>query len=291
MILALSSLPPQALGWDESMRMRLQSASSPKLQFCRSTDPCVKIKDYGQSADKVQWAIRVPVTSGDSAGRWFVTVRALSLRAAVMMGRATLVWLVQELDADWQPLEVCPVCDSHVTSFIIHTLPCSQLHSDRYLVLKASWIPLTKPSEKEVFGDLPEPHGQTGQQSEQDPKSWIHYVGQVECSVPVGSPTLPIIDNAPESARRNFMKSARRAIWGPEGPALSMPRSLEGEEERGWFRPRAYGQELAEELNEAYRVHTRTLLRTYGRSIKSFLSLTQLVTALRDAIRGNDCRF
>ncbi|KAH8084361.1 hypothetical protein BXZ70DRAFT_900425 [Cristinia sonorae] len=92
-IVGLSRLEPEKLGWDKTMLLRLQTQKK-KLVFAPSTDPRVKVADYGASAYDTQWAIFVPNSDGSVDGKWYVTVRALSLsRAEVMVGRATLVWL------------------------------------------------------------------------------------------------------------------------------------------------------------------------------------------------------
>ncbi|KAH8084354.1 hypothetical protein BXZ70DRAFT_900451 [Cristinia sonorae] len=99
-IVGLSRLEPGKLGWDKTMLLRLQTQKK-KLVFAPSTDPRVKVADYGASAYDTQWAIFVPNSDGSVDGKWYVTVRALSLsRAEVMVGRATLVWL--RLTECWQ---------------------------------------------------------------------------------------------------------------------------------------------------------------------------------------------
>ena len=74
----------------------------------------VRIRDYGESAYDTQWAIAVPVQEGDEEKKkWYVTARALSVsRAEVMVGRATLVWLVKELNSDLSGVirGVRPIC-------------------------------------------------------------------------------------------------------------------------------------------------------------------------------------
>ena len=111
-VVGLSSLDFSRLGWDRTMMLRLRT--SPGLTFRHSTDPMVRIRDYGESAYDTQWAICVPVKVGDKEKeKWYVTARALSVsRAEVMVGRATLVWLVKELNSDLSGViqGVRPIC-------------------------------------------------------------------------------------------------------------------------------------------------------------------------------------
>ncbi|KAH8087144.1 hypothetical protein BXZ70DRAFT_899761 [Cristinia sonorae] len=120
-IVGLSSLSPEKLGWDPTMHLRLQTEKD-KLVFVPSTAPNVKIEDYGSSAYETQWAIFMPNAHGSADGKWYVTTRALSLsRAEVMVGRATLVWLVKELS--------------------------------KRLVLKSAWGRAGSATEKDFYGD------------------------------------------------------------------------------------------------------------------------------------------
>ena len=111
-VVGLSSLDFSQLGWDRTMKLRLRTSLG--LTFRHSTDPMVRISDYGESSYDTQWAIRVPVKVGDKEKeKWYVTARALSVsRAEVMVGRATLVWLVKELKSDLSDVaeRVCPIC-------------------------------------------------------------------------------------------------------------------------------------------------------------------------------------
>ena len=109
-IVALSSMHPSRLGWDETMKLRLRTRA--ELTFVHSTDPMVRILDYGGSAYDTQWAILFSTNEGkEEKEKWYVTVQALSVRRAeVMVGRATLVWLVKELKDDLSGViqQVCP---------------------------------------------------------------------------------------------------------------------------------------------------------------------------------------
>jgi len=88
-IASLSLLRPEQLGWDPTMRLYLPSR---KNKFVHSYDPSIQIEDYGDTAYKTSWAIKMPSPDGKSRDT-FITVRALSVvRAEVMCGRGTVVW-------------------------------------------------------------------------------------------------------------------------------------------------------------------------------------------------------
>lgn len=82
------------------MKLRLQTCGD-RFEFAYSTDPRVRIDDYGSSVFVTQWAIFVPFFDGSSEGEWYLTIVPLSLSSAeVLVGRATLVWRVKLLNED-----------------------------------------------------------------------------------------------------------------------------------------------------------------------------------------------
>ncbi|KAH8087132.1 hypothetical protein BXZ70DRAFT_994627 [Cristinia sonorae] len=150
-IVGLSSLSPEKLGWDQTMHLRLQTEKD-KLVFVPSTAPNVKIEDYGSSAYETQWAIFMPNAHGSADGKWYVTTRALSLsRAEVMVGRATLVWLVKELSVDRTRV----------------------ISNGKRLVLKSAWGRAGSATEKDFYGN-----------------ERLDHVGHVVCSATIGCPTI-----------------------------------------------------------------------------------------------------
>ncbi|TFY51397.1 hypothetical protein EVG20_g11017, partial [Dentipellis fragilis] len=92
-MMALSCLEPARLGWDPTMKVVCPGTDGPEYHL--STSAQVTVKNFGKTAYETKWAIFLPREDGSAEGEWYVTVRALSLvRAAMMTGRATLVWLV-----------------------------------------------------------------------------------------------------------------------------------------------------------------------------------------------------
>lgn len=90
-IIALSCLDPSRLGWDTTMRIyRIKTGT-----YHFSTDKDVTVSDYGNSPHQTTWAITGPKSDGTEGEDEYLTVKALStVRAQVMDGRATIVWLV-----------------------------------------------------------------------------------------------------------------------------------------------------------------------------------------------------
>lgn len=111
--MALSSLEHERLGWDDKMKLRLKTHAT--LTFSPSTDPRVRIEDFGSSAYDSQWAIFVPSSDGSEHGEWYLTVEALSLsRGEALEGRASLVWGAKVLKDDFSALlsNVSPMVNS-----------------------------------------------------------------------------------------------------------------------------------------------------------------------------------
>ncbi|KAH8091842.1 hypothetical protein BXZ70DRAFT_898517 [Cristinia sonorae] len=242
-ILALSSIKVSKLGWDETMKLHRQSVSLPsRLQFEFSTDPCVRLADYGKSSYETQWAIFVPDEKGSQTGKWYVTVRALSLsQAEVMAGRATVVWLVKELNDDLRT------------------------------VLKSAWSRAGSyfQTEKDLRGDVD-----------------LKHVVDIQISVPVGLQTIRTTKTS--SAIRGKIQGYE-STWKdgvgfsekvPTGKRKAVPEDF-GD---------MSGHRTASERNDGVastvisRVLTRTVMRTYGWSIKFFKDRAELVTVLRDTV-------
>ncbi|KAH8091799.1 hypothetical protein BXZ70DRAFT_469438 [Cristinia sonorae] len=258
--LAFSSLDVFKLGWDETMKLRLQSVSSPStLDFKYSTDPSVRLENYGSSSYETQWAIFVPDAKGSKTGKWYVTVRALSLsEAEVMAGRATLVWMVKELNEDW------------------HTV--KEDGSGVVMVLKSAWnrADALFPTEKELLGEAP-----------------LKHVVDVQCSVPVGMKTLQTSDDQQSPAIRGTILG-NEGMW-EKGLWLETARqkgkrkaSIGDSEEVGDV---SSHRTLAQRRDGTQstlisRVLTRTVMRTYGWPIKYFKDRVELVTTLRDNVIG-----
>ncbi|KAH8091829.1 hypothetical protein BXZ70DRAFT_471969 [Cristinia sonorae] len=259
-ILAFSSLDVFKLGWDETMKLHLQSTSTPSnLKFEYSTDPSVRLQDYGKSSYETQWSIFVPDQMGSKTGKDYVTVRALSLKQAeVMAGRATVVWMVKELN------EGSPRTVKQDPTGVIK-------------VLKSAWNRSHPPSptEKELLGD-----------------TVLEHVVNIECSVPVGMSTLQTGDDLPAIRGRiqgkngvwengvqlgTIMKTAKRKARTTESEDVSDVTSH---------------RTLAQQPNRVSstlvsRVLTRTVMRTYGWPIKFFKDRVELVTILRDTVIGH----
>jgi hypothetical protein len=90
-VLALSSLPTEALGWDPTMKMMSGGKAFPSYQF-----PW-KRKNF-TDAYKIQWMIEAHDISQQKK-LTYVSIRSLSIMGAEMMcGRATLVLEVVGLD-------------------------------------------------------------------------------------------------------------------------------------------------------------------------------------------------
>ena len=92
------------------MKLLLNSALlQGKLKFAYSTDPTVRIADYGGDQYQTHWAIWIPASQSsqaDMTNDWYLTKEVLCLdRRDVMVGRATLVWRVQKLSGDLSQIE------------------------------------------------------------------------------------------------------------------------------------------------------------------------------------------
>ncbi|TCD63615.1 hypothetical protein EIP91_005166 [Steccherinum ochraceum] len=134
------------LGWDSTMRLRLHSQcpSPHTLSFANPVDNTVSIRDFGKDIhdSSTSWAIFVPDshygTPDQEGGSWYMTIKQLSSTGDEgMVGRATIVWSVIELQADLSKL-VSP----------------QDGKSPQILVLKQSWERIGRPTEHDI---CPEP--------------------------------------------------------------------------------------------------------------------------------------
>ncbi|TFY71304.1 hypothetical protein EVG20_g1698 [Dentipellis fragilis] len=107
-IMAFSRLDPSRLGWDPTMKIFCKSDGKHRL----STDPDLKLADYGSTVLGTQWAVFVPKTDGSTDGEWYTTIRLLNtIRFDRVMLGSTLVWAVSKagekerlvLKQTWRP--------------------------------------------------------------------------------------------------------------------------------------------------------------------------------------------
>ncbi|KAA1477293.1 hypothetical protein DENSPDRAFT_844508 [Dentipellis sp. KUC8613] len=107
-IMAFSRLEPSRLGWDPTMKIVCKSDGKHRL----STDPDLKLADYGPTVLDTQWAVFVPKTNGSTDGEWYTTLRLLNtIRFDRVMYGSTLVWAVSKpgekerlvLKQTWRP--------------------------------------------------------------------------------------------------------------------------------------------------------------------------------------------
>ncbi|THH27918.1 hypothetical protein EUX98_g6267 [Antrodiella citrinella] len=76
-VLAISSLPPRHLGWDQNMKLYLNPHPGVR-EFRYTTDPNVQLKDYGPNPSDAQWAIFVPDRYTSIMGKWYLTIRLIT---------------------------------------------------------------------------------------------------------------------------------------------------------------------------------------------------------------------
>ncbi|THH17651.1 hypothetical protein EUX98_g9086, partial [Antrodiella citrinella] len=142
LIVNLSALDPCHLGWDQNMRLcsKANDKEKPELIFSRPTDPDVTLDNYGSSAYDTNWAIFVPEADIARVGRWYLTVKPISVdRSEVMVGRATLIWAVKALN--------------HVTDFT-NEGPVHEpgYEKGRVRILKHTWSLYGDPTESTYHG-------------------------------------------------------------------------------------------------------------------------------------------
>ncbi|TCD71041.1 hypothetical protein EIP91_000540 [Steccherinum ochraceum] len=279
---ALSILDRRALGFDNTMKLviteRGNDTSHPTLQHLYSThDLAVKHMNTHSGIDPylVRWSIFVPgqeQTEADRKGSWYITTKAISLtKAEVMVGRATMVWRVRELDANLK-----------------------EIVSERTLVLKSAWQDDENRTEAELYN--------LGAQG-----GSMKNVGKVQRSVKLSKCWLPNTDlNDPsaleyttEQVRKGLSASdLRTVVWndGVQAVPSTAPKSLRDNPERsgdqslprsnpGYDRWISTHQSKSPDLQN--RTLTRTLMETYGWSLKEFKDLIELVTVIRDAVKGH----
>jgi len=268
-VLALSALDPRRyLGWDMNMQLCLRASLPHKMEFCYSTDPKVMIDDYGTTAYDTQWAIRISNLTKPEEEAWYLTTRALSLsRGEVMVGRATLVWMVKELNRDRSQVKE-------------GTVP---------LVLKHAWNRSGYPTEADFV------HGPG------DTPTVLRHVGVIQASVKAiytdnnGSR----LDDSTESARRGLRSVSwpwKDGVFEPIGAVSiklkGITESIGDQQVLSTSESSARSVQPLDGSSPAPRALTRTLMRTFGWPVKHFANLPELVRTLRDAIQGhNDLYF
>ncbi|KAH8099598.1 hypothetical protein BXZ70DRAFT_1027067 [Cristinia sonorae] len=255
-VLALSSIKVAKLGWDETMKLHRQSVSLPsRLQFEYSTDPCVRLADYGKSSYETQWAIFVPDEKGSQTGKWYVTVRALSLsQAEVMAGRATMVWMVKELNDDLRTVK-------EDSSGVIKVLKSAWNRAGSYFQ-----------TEKDLRGDVD-----------------LKHVVDIQISVPVGLETIQTTktSSAIRGKIQGYVSTWKDGVGFSERAATGK-RKIVPEPSGDLFDHRT-ALERSDGVASTLisRVLTRTVMRTYGWPIKFFKDRVELVTVLRDNVVGH----
>ncbi|KAA1475414.1 hypothetical protein DENSPDRAFT_424375 [Dentipellis sp. KUC8613] len=289
-IMAISCLEPSRLGWDPTMKVVCDSDKVARY----STDKDLKIEDYGPTIYDTRWAIFVPKEDGSTEGEWYLTVRALSIvRAAMMSGRATLVWIVVKEG-------------------------CAPDAVPQRLVLKQAWRPEETPTEGQFVAHL-ESHEQIESSAHLD-SSLFPNICDIERSVCMSisddASTLKIVDDTRDAIRRGVMgesfavhqaiPSGSTRLESEGGNANSTNTSAQDSANSAMKRKRDDEANLSEKTlhtpmitsktrsvaqpavsHFTNRILTRTLMKTYGWPLKFFKDLPELVKCIRDAVEGH----
>ncbi|TFY58769.1 hypothetical protein EVG20_g8025 [Dentipellis fragilis] len=269
-IIALACLVPARLGWDRTMKIyRMRSGES-----FHTTDVEVEVKDFSDSLYGTAWLITVPEKDGTLDGESYVTVHALStVRASVMCGRATVVWVVMNL----------------------------RTH-DRF-VLKQTWRSKTSLREKDICDTLPHSDGNNSHVCEivrsvdigcqfPDPNHPDWVVEDTEHSITRGLEVEAsfVLEEAPSTAPAEPSKAGKRKQTDQEPSQVDEEADLQ---EQGLFvvsttsEAYEFAVRKATKLPPTNRILTRTLMKTYGWPIKFFKDIPELVRAIRDAVQGH----
>ncbi|KAH8089886.1 hypothetical protein BXZ70DRAFT_495300 [Cristinia sonorae] len=277
-IIALSTLQPSDLGWDPNMTLyHIAQKQGLPLTFYPSTSRKVFMLDFGLDMYSARWKIQIPIkdqSTGDIVVTDYVATRALSLqRAGEMAGSATLVWVAKKLNDD--------------KGSYVHGPPC---------VIKQTWHRLSRPTEHDYY--LP---------------SFLDNVGKILCSVRVdidsgfrkAAGSLPLEDNTANIRSERVVQTAISGEWNSgltQHNQYLKPGTKRGPESAGSnFRNEKDGDQLGHivygslgklnkevaELNDSNRVLTRTVIETYGWPLKRAMDLKELLSTIRDAIRGH----
>ncbi|TFY71311.1 hypothetical protein EVG20_g1703 [Dentipellis fragilis] len=252
-MMALSCLEPARLGWDPTMKIVCQGKVGSEYHL--STSAQVTVKNFGKTAYETKWAIFVPKEDGSAEGEWYVTVRSLSIvRAAMMTGRATLVWLVTKdgenerfvLKQTWRPENVLTEAQ-----FRALALPESNLCE----IVRSVNVGADMEDQASVVVDT------------------RHYVRR-------GIEGLRVVPD--DSAPSDREPSSKKRSAEPElGEAALVVVNSTSQDTAGKVSARRA------RFNFTSRVLTRTLMSTYGWPVKFFRDVRELVATIRNAIEGH----
>ncbi|KAA1477283.1 hypothetical protein DENSPDRAFT_828628 [Dentipellis sp. KUC8613] len=253
-MMGLSCLEPARLGWDPTMKIVCKGKDG--VEYRASTSAQVTINDFGRTAYETKWAIFVPKEDGSAAGEWYTTVRILSIeRAAMMTGRATLIWVV------------------------------TKAGDGKRFVLKQTWCPDYAYTEAE-FRALAPPDSNLCQivrsvdvgAGDIDDQASAAAVVDTKYYVRRGLPGASDSDSAPPAKKLRLGEEpgSPAVVLVIVDPATEDTTGEKGSESvrRGRFR-------------FTNRVLTRTLMSTYGWPVKFFRDHRELVETIRDAVKGH----
>ncbi|ETW77007.1 hypothetical protein HETIRDRAFT_460499 [Heterobasidion irregulare TC 32-1] len=259
-IISLSRLNPSRLGWDTTMRIyRMETAT-----YHFSTDKDVTVDYYGASPHETTWAIQGPRSDGNEGEDRYLTVKALStVRAQVMEGRATIVWLV-----------------------------VNERTMERF-VLKQSWRPEMSQTKATFHKSLSKPPS----------FHICDIVNSVDIRVMDDEQGGMVVDDTANHIRRGVevRASSLKRNKLPKDPGVSELRSTkrkkpeldESQPHESFLYVTSTSSEvlefsvIADGRSATNRVLTRTLMRTYGWPIKFFKDVPELVNTLIDAVKGH----
>ncbi|KAA1469413.1 hypothetical protein DENSPDRAFT_772821, partial [Dentipellis sp. KUC8613] len=269
-IMALACLVPARLGWDRTMKIyRMHTGES-----FYTTDAEVKVEDFSDSLYGTTWLITVPDKDGMAGGESYVTVHALStVRASVMCGRATVVWVVMNLKT-----------------------------RERF-GLKQTWRPQTSFREKDICDVLLHPDNNNLHVCEivrsvdigcqfPDPSHPDWVVEDTEHSITRGLEVEAsfVLEEAPSTTPTEPSKAEKRKQPDQEPPQVDEEAISK---EQGLFvvsttsEAYEFAVRKATKLPPTNRILTRTLMKTYGWPIKFFKDIPELVRTIRDALQGH----
>ncbi|KAG6848664.1 hypothetical protein H0H93_015062 [Arthromyces matolae] len=124
-ILGCSTLPPERLGWDTTMKLWKQP------NCIHSFSDQVTVHDYKAERN---WVIEMSAASGGRVRERFLTVKALSIQAECMNGPATVVWAALKVDQN----------DNLASDDVSLQVP-------QIFVLKQCWRPITSKPEGQLY--------------------------------------------------------------------------------------------------------------------------------------------
>ncbi|KAA1477282.1 hypothetical protein DENSPDRAFT_933622 [Dentipellis sp. KUC8613] len=252
-LMGLSCLEPARLGWDPTMKIGCKGTKG--IEYRLSTSADVLVEHFGKTAYETKWAIFLPKEDGSTEGEWYVTVRALSIvRAAMMTGRATLVWLVTKIG-----------------------------ENERF-VLKQTWRPENVLTEAQ-FREFAPPESNLceivrsvnigGDISNQASVvvDTRHYVRRGVDGMRVDPDSL-LPPNAESQSKKRNAESEMEETALVVVPATVLDTAARRTSRRAGF-------------IFTSRMQTRTLMSTYGWPVKFFRDVRELVGTIRNAIEGH----